>query len=527
MRMFKRITAFLLCLSILFVSCSCSIGSDEDKIISMDVDKKPKNIDPQLAVSDSELIIARNTLTGLFRINEKGEAEKSLCENVRVSTDGLTYDFEIKDATWSDDRKITADDFVFGIVRGLTPETKSPYASTLFYIKNAEKYYNGEVGSDKLGISAVDSMTVRITLEKKIADIEHKLADLSAMPCNRNFFTECKGKYGLSDDDMLYCGPFYISSWSDKNITLNRNNDYAGGEVKPASVTMTFGGTSEERIEDIAKGVIDVAVIDAGKEALAKETGLKTSSVKSTVWAIVINPNSSIAGTELGSSALIKSLSRTEIERSLTTGYSIFSGIIAPDLIAGGEKYGSFVKEYTQQAYDAEQAKSEYMQALSENGGSMSGASLLYVDYEKMSNVAIKIAASWQSNLDAYVNTESVSLEDMKSRIKNGDYTVALYPIGYGEFDAENVLKQFMTGNKDNIFGFSDEKFDTLMVSAINAVSASDKAKTLHKAEQQLIDGGHISPIVLTPTVIAKTPTMTGCIFDLNRGSFDFANTGK
>ena len=148
-------------------------------------------------------------------------------------------------------------------------------------------------------------------------------------------------------------------------------------------------------------------------------------------------------------------------------------------------------------------------------------------DHEKMGNIAIKIAANWQSNLDAYVNTESVSLEEMKTRIKNGDYTVALYPIGYGDYDAENVLKQFMTDNSDNIFGVSDPKFDSLMISAINAVSAADKANALHKAEQQLINGGYISPIVLSPTVIAKTPTMTGCIFDLNRGNFGFVNTVK
>ena len=233
------------------LSCGCDINSGSNKIISMDVDTKPKNIDPQLAVSDSELIIARNTLTGLFRISEDGKAEKSLCESVKVSDDRLTYYFKIKDAKWSDDRQITADDFVFGITRALSPITKSPYASSLFYIKNAEKFHNNEVGLTELGISATDSTTVKITLEKKIADIEYKLADLSAMPCNREFFTECKGKYGLSEVDMLYCGPFYVRSWSEKSIKLNRNNDYAGGEVKPASVTMTFGGTSDERIEDI------------------------------------------------------------------------------------------------------------------------------------------------------------------------------------------------------------------------------------------------------------------------------------
>ncbi len=527
MKLLIRIISAALCVCITVLMCGCEFGSDENKVISMDVDTEPENIDPQLAFSDSELIIARNTMTGLFRVNESGEAEKSLCKSFTVSSDGLTYDFKIKDAKWSDNRKITADDFVFGIVRALTPETKSPYADTLFYIKNAEKFFGGEVNESQLGITAVDSITVRITLEKPISDIEHRLADIAAMPCNREFFNECKGKYGLSEDDMLYCGPFYVSSWSEKSIKMSRNGDYVGEKAKPSAITMTYGGTSEERIDDISKGIIDVAVIDAGDEPLAKSTGLKTSSLKGTVWTVIINPSSPIAGTELGSSALVKSLGRTEIESSLTSGYSNFSGIIAPDLTVCGEKYGNFVKEYTQQPMNAEEAKGEYMQALKENEGSMNGATLLYVDDGNMNNVAVKIAASWQSNLDAYINTEGVSLDEMKSRISSGNYTVALYPLGHGEYDAENVLRQFMTGNGGNIFGISDSEFDSLMQKAINEVSAEKKAEALHKAEQQLISGKYVCPIVLFPTVIAKTSTMTGCLFDLNRGNFDFANTGK
>ena len=100
----------------------------------MDTENEPKNIDPQLASSQSELTIARNTMTGLFRINDKGNAEKSLCDEYKISSDGLTYEFKIKDAKWSNGDDITADDFVFGITRALSPETKSPYANTLFFI---------------------------------------------------------------------------------------------------------------------------------------------------------------------------------------------------------------------------------------------------------------------------------------------------------------------------------------------------------------------------------------------------------
>ncbi|GEM_PF-680612 len=527
MSLLKRLLAAALCILTVISLCGCEFNSNENKIISMGVDKPPVNIDPQLASSDSELIIARNTMTGLFRINADGNVEQSLCDSWSVSSDELTYEFKLKDAKWSNDEKITADDFVFGIVRALSADTKSPYANTLFCIKNAAKFNSGEVNEAQLGVSAVDSKTIKIVLEKKISDLFYRLADTVSMPCNRTFFNECKGKYGLSDDDMIYCGPFYLSNWTNKIIKMSRNSDYVGQRAKPASVTMTFGETSDEKIFSITKGVIDIAVIGANKEMDAKNAGLNTSSLQRTVWSIIINPNAPICGTKLGSSALVKSLDRTAIEKALPSGYSMFSGLIAPDINVCGEKYVNYINEYTQQPMNADEAKQEYMQALKENSGSMNGTTLLYVKDEQMDSLAVKIAASWQSNLDAYINTEGVSFNEMQKRIASGNYTVVLYPIGYGTLDAESTLNQFITGNSANIFGISDTEFDRLMINAEKAVSAVDKSAALNKAEKQLISSGYVCPMILSPTVVACTPSMSGCIFDLFRGNFDFSNTGK
>lgn len=527
MRVFKRLTALALILFLLVSICGCGFNTKENKIISMGVDEPPVNIDPQLASSESELIIARNTMTGLFRIFSDGSAEKSLCDNYTVSDDGLSYEFKIKSAKWSNGDDITADDFVFGIIRALSPETKSPGASTLFCIKNAESYNLGQCDQSQLGISATDGVTVKIVLEKAVSDIEYRLADVAAMPCNRAFFTECKGKYGLSNKNMIYCGPFYVSSWTDKSIKMSRFSGYAGGNVKPASLTMTFGETSDEKISSISKGVIDIAVIDSEKELSAKDAGLKTMSVKNISWAIIINPNDSVAGTELCSSALKKSLDRTAIESALPSGYSMFSGIIAPDLNVCGKKYGEYINDYEQPSINVTEAKQEYMQAIKDSSGSLNGATLLYVDSGQMSSLAVKIAASWQSNLDAYINTEGVSLEEMKKRMAAGSYTVALYPIGTGLCNADDALSQFETGNSGNVFGISDDEFDSLMTNSENAVNAADRAATLSTAENRLIADGYVYPLFLTPTVVAVTPSMSGCIFDLFRGNFDFSQTGK
>ncbi len=523
----RRITATVLSICMIFGLCSCSFDSTADKIISMEVDSHPINIDPQLATLDSELIIARNTMTGLFRIGENREVTKSLCEDFTISENRLEYSFIIKDAEWSNGEKITADDFVFGITRALNAETKSPSANSLFFIKNGEAFHNGEVDENEIGISAKDANTLEIILEYPVSDIEYRLADIVTMPCNREFFTECKGKYGLASNKMLYCGPFKVSSWTDKSIKMNRFTDYVGSLSKPASLTMTFGESSDEKINSITKGIIDIAVIDADKEQSAKKAGLKTESIHNIVWAVIVNPNAKMCESPLTASALFKSLDRANIERSLPSGYSMFSGLIAPDLNVCGEKYSAHISEYTQTAMDRDTAKQEYMQAIKELGADLNGTSLLYVNSGHIGNIAIKIAANWQSNLDAYINTEGVTLSDMKKRIKSGDFTLALYPIGYDTPDAESALEQFTTDNVNNIFGITNSDFDNIISSANDKIDADEKAKMLHNAEIELIAANSIYPIFLSPSVVAYTPSLDGFSFDLFKGNFDFEKAGK
>ena len=527
MSYFKKIGSLILMIILVANLFGCNYNPSANKIISMDVEKAPINIDPQLASSQSELIIVRNTMTGLFRINENGEAKKSLCDDYKASDDGLTYEFKIKEAKWNNGDKITADDFVFGITRALKAETKSPYAHNLFFIKNAEDYNNGECGESELGISALNEKTIKIVLTKPINDIEYRLSDMPSMPCNRDFFTECKGKYGLSKKDMLYCGPFYVNSWTDKSIKMSRNAEYVSEKAKPTALTMTFNQTDGKKIEAIGKNVIDIAFIDSEKETTARDAGLNTHSVHNTVWAIIINPNLEIMQNPLTVSALSKSVDRISIEKALPAGYSMFSGLIAPELNLCGNKYSHYIYEYHQSPLQADEAKNEYMQAIKQTGKNLNGSTLLFVNESKSGNMAIKIAASWQKNLNAYINTEEVTFNEIKNRIRSGNYSIALYPIGYGTTDAEAALQQFLSYDKSNIFGIENEYFDSLMEKAQSESNTDKKAKLLHQAENCLIESNYISPVYISPTVVATTPKLSGFIFDLYKGNFDFLNAVK
>lgn len=62
---------------------------------------------------------------GLFALNPEFEAEWSLCTNYTVSDDGLSYVFELRNATFSTGRTLTADDVVYSMEQAAGSELYS------------------------------------------------------------------------------------------------------------------------------------------------------------------------------------------------------------------------------------------------------------------------------------------------------------------------------------------------------------------------------------------------------------------
>lgn len=76
----------------------------------------PRFINPLLAISDADRDMTALVYSGLMRANKDGVLENDLASNLKISEDGLTYTFTLKnDLFWHDGKTITADDIVFTI----------------------------------------------------------------------------------------------------------------------------------------------------------------------------------------------------------------------------------------------------------------------------------------------------------------------------------------------------------------------------------------------------------------------------
>ena len=78
-----------------------------------------------------------------------------MAQSWKISADGLTYRFTLREAAWSDGQPVTASDFVFAWLRALTPGQSAESTSLLFVIVNAEAYHKGAIlDANQVGVKS-------------------------------------------------------------------------------------------------------------------------------------------------------------------------------------------------------------------------------------------------------------------------------------------------------------------------------------------------------------------------------------
>lgn len=127
---------------------------------------EPQTLDPHRAQGVPEANILRDLYEGLVSENPDGALAPGAAAHWDVSADGRIYTFYLrKGARWSNGAPLTANDFVYSLRRTVDPATGSSYAAILSPIQHAAAIIEGKVPPESLGVQALDSHVLKITLE--------------------------------------------------------------------------------------------------------------------------------------------------------------------------------------------------------------------------------------------------------------------------------------------------------------------------------------------------------------------------
>ena len=107
---------------------------------------EPESLDPQITTGQPEARILLALFDGLTEYDPKtGEPIPALATHWEANEDNSVFVFHLRPARWSNGRPLTAEDFVYTIRRGLSPELAARAAYLAYYIQYAQGYNEGGV----------------------------------------------------------------------------------------------------------------------------------------------------------------------------------------------------------------------------------------------------------------------------------------------------------------------------------------------------------------------------------------------
>lgn len=190
-----------------------------------------------------------NFVDGLLDYDKYGNLQPALAESWKVSDDGLTYTYKLREGVqWVDNQgnevaEVTANDFVTGLKHAADAKSE-----TLYIVANSVKglsdYVDGKITDfSQVGVKAVDDYTVEYTLNQPETFWNSKTTYGILYPVNEEFLTEKGDDFGqVSADAILYNGPFILSNFTSKSvIEYTKNESYWDKEhVYLDNVKLTF-----------------------------------------------------------------------------------------------------------------------------------------------------------------------------------------------------------------------------------------------------------------------------------------------
>jgi ABC-type transport system substrate-binding protein/class 3 adenylate cyclase len=202
---------------------------------------RPDAVVPGHVYSTEGLRITEHLFRGLLMIDGELNVLPSVADNLRVSSDGLTYLFRLREgARWSDGESLKADDFAYAWRRMRELETP-----TSFLMEDVE------------AAEALDERTLEITLREPRSYFPYILASPWAFPWPRHK-CEALGDDWQKPENLVSNGPFMLSEMNDEHALLTANPHWNGPHGNVRELEISFLGKGDEMIDRWNAGDFDV-----------------------------------------------------------------------------------------------------------------------------------------------------------------------------------------------------------------------------------------------------------------------------
>lgn len=479
---------------------------DAAKTISLNAGMEPTGLNTLTSTYAIEFSLFKHMYENLVTLDDDDNTAPGAAESWDYDEDTLTYTFHLrKDGVWTNGDPVTAKDFEFAWSQALNPDVASDYAYFLYFIKNAEKYFNGEVAWDEVGVKVVDDYTLEVTMEQPTPYALFLFSFGTLAPINQRFY-EAVGADLYSTEAQYFCtnGPFALTEWSHNDKIVMQKNDawHGAADVEVEEIDWKIITDANAALSSFLAGDLDMVGLGTGE--LIKQAEAAGATIQSytdgTSFYIYFNNNDQYLSNVNLRRALFNAIDeQKEIDTVWQNDNEPMTSFTAPGVSAtDGTSFAGKVGELYAPSRDQEKAKEYLATALSELGCTVDDLSAhLSID---CGDSATSIAEAsfyqeqWRQVLGIEVTVNSMITKQGSQNRKTGNYVMSITGWGPDYNDPNTFLDLWVTDGGNNQTGFSNERYDELIDLAAKETDLEKRESYFIECEQIIADQLPIGP---------------------------------
>lgn len=505
---------------------------------------EPTSLNTLLATYAYDFTPINAMIECLYRDDENDVPQPAGAETVDISDDKLVYTFHLReDATWSNGDPVVATDYEFAWQQALNPKVASDYAYMLYFIHNAEPYFNGEVEWSEVGVKVIDDYTLEVTLDNPLPYATDLFAFPTLAPINQKFYEEVGADKYATDAEYFCCNGMYeLTEWShNSQIVFQKREDYWNADaVGPDEIVYKIITDSQAGLNSYLSREIDYTDLDSGEvvqqaEAAGFEVGVKPARSS---YYLIVNTEDEFMSNQNLRLALAYSIDKQALVDTVYQNDNQPMTSFTPPAIMGAND-SSFQEALVAErgemypgSGDLEKAQ-EYLQAALEELGCTVDELNLSIDCADDSlrrNCATFLQEQWRQNLGIEnIAVNSMQTKQVSANRQSGDYCMSLGGWSPDYNDAINFLDLWVTDGGNNDSFWSNEEYDNLIAQATAEADEEVRQQYLFDAEEILAAEMPIIPLYWQCQNYSynKDKIVDGAIITANQTTFYYATLAE
>ncbi|MFI1865249.1 ABC transporter substrate-binding protein [Streptomyces jumonjinensis] len=477
-------TATAAVLALTLSACGTSPGGggasdgayDRDATVNIGSLYEPQNLDNTAGGGQGVTeALNGNVYEGLFKLTDDGEVEKLLAQDHKVSGDGLTYTFTLRDnVTFHSGKKLTSQDVEYSLKKVIAKDSQSARKSNLDVIES---------------IATPDARTVKVRLSKKSISFVYNLSYV--------WIINSEAENLKTSEDGT--GPYQLKKWTRGSaLSLDRFPGYWGDAAANKQVVFRYFKDATALNNALLTNAVDIVTSGQSPDALDQfenNPNYKVNDGDSTTKLLLAFNDKAKPFTDVRvRQAVSAAIDDEKLLESVWGGRGKLIGSMVPPTDPWYEDLTAI------DAYDTERARRLLADAGYEDGFDFT---LDTPNYDPHPTAATLIK-SQLAEVGINVKINTITPDEWYTKVyKNRAFTATLQ-------EHVNDRDLVWYGNPDFYWGYDDKQVTRWVEQAEQASTTAEQTELLKKVNRKTAEDAASEWLYLYPQIVVASSELSG-----------------